>query len=193
MLEHTLLIVTADHGEELLEHGMFGHGFNLFNTTVHVPLVVAGPGIPAGRVVDQNVSLVDLAPTILDLVGLPPERRFGGRSLVPLLRDAAPVAPADIILQLPRNGLEWDLRLHRDGLVRGAESCWSASRASANASTSPPTPASSTRPPCPPMRPAHRPRRRDRRPRRPPAAGGTKAALDDAAKEKLRALGYATD
>jgi arylsulfatase A-like enzyme len=123
VLEHTVVIVTADHGEEFLEHGTFGHGNNLFNTTVHVPLIIAGPGIPAGRVVTENVSLIDLAPTVLDLLGLKPESRFEGRSLAPLLRAAAPAAsaPADIVLQLPRKNLDIDLRLHRDGLVRGAQ------------------------------------------------------------------------
>jgi arylsulfatase A-like enzyme len=123
IFERALVIVTADHGEEFLEHGMFGHGYNLFNTTVHVPLIIAGPGIPAGGVVNENVSLVDLAPTVLELTGLKPEPRFEGRSLVPLLRDAAEpsAAPADVVLQLPRNSFEWDLRAHKDGLVRGRE------------------------------------------------------------------------
>ncbi len=123
ILEHALVIVTADHGEEFLEHGSFGHGNNLFNTTVHVPLIIAGPGIPAGKVVSENVSLIDLAPTVLDLMGVKPEGRFEGRSLVPLLHGAAPAAaaPVDVVLQLPRKNLDWDLRLHTDGLVRGEQ------------------------------------------------------------------------
>jgi arylsulfatase A-like enzyme len=123
ILEHALVIVTADHGEEFLEHGIFGHGHNLFNTTVRVPLIIAGPGIPAGRVVSENVSLVDLAPTVLDLMGVKPEASFEGRSLVPLLRGAAPAAPApvDVVLQLPRAKSDWDLRRHTDGLVRGEQ------------------------------------------------------------------------
>ena len=70
IFERALVIVTADHGEEFLEHGMFGHGYNLFNTTVHVPLIIAGPGIPAGGVVNENVSLLDVAPTVLELTGV---------------------------------------------------------------------------------------------------------------------------
>jgi len=121
ILKDALVIVTADHGEELLEHGTFGHGSNLFNETVRVPLIMAGPGVPAGRVVNQNVSLIDVAPTVLDLLGLPPESRFEGRSLVPLLHDEARTSAVDVILQLPRKTLEWDLRLHREGLVRGSD------------------------------------------------------------------------
>ena len=123
IFDRALVIVTADHGEEFLEHGNFGHGFNLFNTTVHVPLIIAGPGIAAGAVVNENVSLVDVAPTVLELTGGKPEPRFEGRSLVPLLRDGAKpsVSQVDIVLQLPRVSSKWDLRVHKDGLLRGPE------------------------------------------------------------------------
>ena len=121
-LDDALVIVTGDHGEELMEHGELGHGFDLFNETVHVPLLISGPGVPAGRVVGQNVSLVDLAPTLLELLGLPPEPRFEGRSLAGMLRAATPaVVMSDIILQLPRNNAPADARDHREGLVRGTD------------------------------------------------------------------------
>jgi arylsulfatase A-like enzyme len=123
LLDRMLVIVTADHGEEFLEHGAIGHGHNLFNTTVRIPLIIAGRGIPAGRVVQEPVSLIDLAPTLLDALGLPPEPRFEGRSLLPLLRDPPldRVAAPDIVVQLPRTGAAVDVRRHRDGLVRDDE------------------------------------------------------------------------
>jgi arylsulfatase A-like enzyme len=123
ILQHALVIVTADHGEEFMEHGSFGHGFNLFNTTVRVPLIVVGPEIPAGRVVRENVSLIDLAPTLLDLLHLAPDPHFEGRSLVPFLHNAAVDGGGrpDIIMQLPRNGAEADMRWHREALVRNNE------------------------------------------------------------------------
>ena len=120
LLTGALLIVTADHGEEFLEHGAMGHGTNLFNDTVRVPLIVVGPTVTPGRVVRDNVSLVDLAPTILDVLGLAPEARFEGHSLAPLLRGGS-AAAADVILQLPRGHFEEDLREHTEGLVRGTD------------------------------------------------------------------------
>jgi arylsulfatase A-like enzyme len=196
VLEHALVIVTADHGEEILEHGSFGHGFNLFNTTVHVPLIVAGPGIPVGRVVEENVSLIDLAPTILDVLGLPPEPRFEGRSLLPLLRGAAPAAapPVDILLQLPAKGGDLDLRLHRDGLVRGPEKLLVGiddvgQRYDLAADPGERHPADI--PADAPLRAALDAANAALATRQQPAA--QKAVVDDATKEKLRALGYQAD
>ena len=66
-LSNTVVIVTADHGEALGEHGVYGHGVDLHREVLHVPLIVAGPGIPAGRRIDRLVSLRELFPTVLDL------------------------------------------------------------------------------------------------------------------------------
>jgi arylsulfatase A-like enzyme len=61
-------LFTADHGEELGEHGYVGHGRHLYENIIHVPLIFRLPGkVSAGKVVHTPVSLVDLAPTILDL------------------------------------------------------------------------------------------------------------------------------
>ncbi|MFQ5513094.1 MAG: sulfatase [Myxococcota bacterium] len=67
-LRRTLVVLTADHGEEFWEHGGFEHGHSVYEELLHVPLIVAGLGIPPGRVV-APVSLVDLAPTLLALAG----------------------------------------------------------------------------------------------------------------------------
>jgi len=82
LLADTLVVVTADHGEELKEHGLFGHGQTLYETLVRVPLIVVPPhGARACATVDAPVSLLDLAPTILALLDLPPTKAFEGRSL----------------------------------------------------------------------------------------------------------------
>ncbi len=81
--EQTLVVVTADHGEELLERGLLDHGDTLHEEVTRVPLVVAWPGrVPAGVVVEETVSGIDVAATILDLVGVG-DRLGDGRSLVP--------------------------------------------------------------------------------------------------------------
>lgn len=89
-LAHTLVIVTSDHGEQFGEHGLHGHGNSLYDVLLHVPLVLWGPGlVPAGRRVTRAVGLVDLVPTVTDLLGLPPPPLTQGRSLVPLLEGRA--------------------------------------------------------------------------------------------------------
>ena len=86
----TLVVVMADHGEEFLEHGQKRHGLQLFDEAIHVPLMIRFPGIvPAGLRVATPVSLVDVAPTILDLVGAPPPIGVDGESLVPLFGGGA--------------------------------------------------------------------------------------------------------
>lgn len=67
----TLVIVAADHGEAFGEHGEIGHSLFVYDTTLRVPLIVRGPRVPAGRIVDAPVSLVDVAPTLLALLGQP--------------------------------------------------------------------------------------------------------------------------
>jgi len=83
------ILVTSDHGEEFLEHGEWGHGFNLHNEQTKVPLVVAGPGFRRGARVDECVQLFDVMPTILDLFDLPAPHALQGISLLPLLVEPA--------------------------------------------------------------------------------------------------------
>jgi arylsulfatase A-like enzyme len=84
LLDETLIIVTADHGEMLGEHEVIGHGKSLHRQVVHVPLVVIDPRASrgqSGRVVTDPVNVRDIPATILDLVGVPEAGRFPGRSL----------------------------------------------------------------------------------------------------------------
>ncbi len=87
-LDDTLLVITSDHGESLTEHGYyFDHGDNLYDPSLRVPLLIRWPGkIPAGLRVDCQVGGVDLAPTLLELAGLPDLHPRDGLSRVPELR-----------------------------------------------------------------------------------------------------------
>jgi choline-sulfatase len=69
--EHTLVAVVADHGEAFGEHGEIGHSIFVYDTTLHVPMILAGPGVPKNLVVDEPVTVADVAPTIGALSGLP--------------------------------------------------------------------------------------------------------------------------
>lgn len=94
LLDSSLVLVTADHGEEFWEHveterELFynprcffgvGHGQNLFQELINVPLMCVGPGVPSGRY-SHNVSLVDLVPTVLDICGIEHQIALDGRNL----------------------------------------------------------------------------------------------------------------
>jgi len=82
----TLVVVTGDHGESLGEHGESEHGILLYDATLHVPLIVKGPGVGAGVRVERQVRHVDLLPTIGELTGISAPAPLDGVSLVPLLR-----------------------------------------------------------------------------------------------------------
>jgi arylsulfatase A-like enzyme len=85
LLKDATIAYTADHGEEFDDHGFWGHSRTLYQELVHVPFALRIPGLP-GRHVDQTVSLVDLAPTLLKALGIPSPESFQGRSLLPLAR-----------------------------------------------------------------------------------------------------------
>jgi arylsulfatase A-like enzyme/Tfp pilus assembly protein PilF len=86
LLEKSLVILTTDHGEGLGDHDEMFHGYYIYESTIHVGLIVRPPFTDnAGRVVDASASHVDLMPTILDAVALPHPETLHGRSLVPLM------------------------------------------------------------------------------------------------------------
>jgi choline-sulfatase len=90
-----LVVVTSDHGEGLGEHGEPTHGLFIYDSTLRVPLVLAGPGVPRATVVSGAVSSVDIAPTLADLAGLGPLAGAEGRSLrTALATGRAPAEPA---------------------------------------------------------------------------------------------------
>ncbi|MFP6627482.1 MAG: sulfatase [Myxococcota bacterium] len=88
LLEDTLLVVTSDHGEAFLEHGFAAHGASVHHEVVNVPLLVSGPRIPAGRRLKNPVPMVDLMPTLLDLMGVAASGGEMGRSQAALVEGA---------------------------------------------------------------------------------------------------------
>lgn len=92
--ESALIVLTADHGEAFGEHGTTNHGHSLFEEELHVPLVLcAPPGFDLGppRAIDTLVGLVDVLPTLMDLLGLPHAYPWHGQSLVDHLRSGRPL------------------------------------------------------------------------------------------------------
>jgi arylsulfatase A-like enzyme len=80
LTDSTLFIVTSDHGEEFGDHGGLGHGRTQYHELLHVPLIMAGPGIKAGGVVHSPVRLIDVLPTVLDVLKLDPDLALDGAS-----------------------------------------------------------------------------------------------------------------
>ncbi len=85
MIDRTLIIVTSDHGEQFLEHGLFGHGLTLYDEELHVPLIMRFPKfLPAGVRVKGQVQSLDIFPTAMALAGLDPARyALAGNDLRP--------------------------------------------------------------------------------------------------------------
>ena len=100
LFENTIVVVTADHGEEFGEHGKNRHGHTLYQSLVHVPLIVRLPrGERGGTRIANPVSLVDLSSTLLGLVNLPPLHGTDGFSLVPQLRGQDGVRPMPLFAE----------------------------------------------------------------------------------------------
>jgi len=91
----TLVVMTADHGEGLGEHGEQTHAIFAYEATLRVPLILYAPRVLGSKVVRAPVRHVDVAPTVLDLLGLPPPPEISGRTLLPLIAGGAvPSAPS---------------------------------------------------------------------------------------------------
>jgi arylsulfatase A-like enzyme len=89
LLDESLIVVTSDHGEEFQEHGGLLHGRQHFQESLRVPLLVAGPGVPAGVVVTEPVDGVDVTPTLLGVMGLETSQPRDGLDLSPTWRGGA--------------------------------------------------------------------------------------------------------
>jgi arylsulfatase A-like enzyme/tetratricopeptide (TPR) repeat protein len=119
LLDRTLIVAAGDHGEALGENGEYGHGVFIYEPTVRVPLIFwAGGRLPAGRVVESRARLVDIMPTVLDLLGAPAVERIDGTSLVSRIRRPGG-KPLDAYLETfyPRESRGWS---ELTGLVSGS-------------------------------------------------------------------------
>jgi arylsulfatase A-like enzyme len=183
-LERTIVVVTADHGEEFFEHGRFGHGKTLYDEVVHVPLVIAGPGLPAGESRDDAAMLVDVAPTVAKLVGIARGAKWAGREL--LEKHAGATAYAELLRE---GGLE--VYMTSDGRRKYIEST---EKLGADARTElydlRADPAESRALTLPASEPLRTEMARLREGARRAALPREATAIDENAEERLRALGY---
>lgn len=116
LADSTIVVFTSDHGEAFGEHGDFLHGVSLHGELVRVPMIFAGPGIEAGRRVQAPVSLLDVVPTLADLLALDglagSVGPFAGDSLAPVLRGSGTVPRRAIYVASPD-------RTARDSVIHG--------------------------------------------------------------------------
>jgi arylsulfatase A-like enzyme len=103
VLDHTIVILTADHGEQFGEHGLTGHANSLYLPLLQVPLLIRfPPRVPAGRRIPAVVSLRDVPATLLDLAGIAAAGGLPGTSLVPLWDPAAAPARSPAVSEVTR-------------------------------------------------------------------------------------------
>ncbi len=89
-----VVVVVSDHGEALGEHGESTHGYFVYQETMRVPFVMAGPGLPGGVRISSQVRLADVAPTVLDLLAIPSPSELDGQSLLPVVDGTASGLPS---------------------------------------------------------------------------------------------------
>ncbi|MFH1221387.1 MAG: sulfatase [Candidatus Eisenbacteria bacterium] len=99
---NTLILLLSDHGEEFLDHGGFEHGHSLFSELIKVPLIISLPGrLPKNKIVQRQVRLLDVTPTVLDLLGVLPDAHLEGVSLKPLIVGKGNPRASDMALLPP--------------------------------------------------------------------------------------------
>jgi len=109
LYQNTLIVLSGDHGESLGEHGEKTHGFFIYNSTLHVPLMFHIPGEAVGKTVSDNASLVDLMPTILQILNVDVPKEVQGHSLLPLMKNKNEERARSLYAEtfLPRIHFNW--------------------------------------------------------------------------------------
>ncbi|MBN1826598.1 MAG: sulfatase [Candidatus Eisenbacteria bacterium] len=109
LMDETVVVVTADHGEEFWDHGRFEHGHSLYEELLHVPLLLRAGNRFKPAEVDRRVGLVDVMPTLLDVLGEEDggEGDLDGESLAPLIEGKAPDGPRYRFAESLLYGQEW--------------------------------------------------------------------------------------
>jgi len=119
LTQDTLIIVLADHGEELMEHGWLGHTRSMYEEVVRVPLVMAGPGVPIGEVIETPVTLASITPTVLSRLGMLAEVGEGKFQASPLPA-GEDVVPEPVFIEVdfvPINEISESKRAHLTAVV----------------------------------------------------------------------------
>jgi arylsulfatase A-like enzyme len=111
LLRRTLVVLTADHGEEFFEHGAFEHGHSVFDEVVRVPLVIWGPGVDPGRA-EGPVSLRDIPATVLSELDIAAPPGFAGRSLLASGAPETVVAEHTLYGRERKTAIAWPWKLH---------------------------------------------------------------------------------
>jgi len=119
VLDNTVIAFTSDHGDGLGDHGEKTHGIFVYESTTRVPLVLAGPGVPSGMRAEGLSRTVDIAPTVLDLIGLPIPADSDGHSLRPLWGGTDDGRTAYLETLVPRLNFGWaELRALRSASTK---------------------------------------------------------------------------
>ncbi|MCA8911382.1 MAG: sulfatase [Planctomycetes bacterium] len=112
VLDDTIVIVCGDHGEMFFEHGIAGHGKFPWEQELRVPLIMRGPQVlPQGKVFDSIVQLIDIAPTLMDVLGFEPVKQFRGKSLRPVFEEQVKQLHEAVVLEVP-------FPFHREEIAR---------------------------------------------------------------------------
>lgn len=129
--ERSIIVITSDHGEEFFEHGGVLHGHTQYQELVHVPLIIKGPKIPAGRRIDATSSLTDVMPTVLSLLGVPSPADIDGYDLKCLWQDKGEKLPKRLVFaEADNDAAKYDIKravrrgrykLHYDCLTKNSE------------------------------------------------------------------------
>ncbi len=189
VLRNTLMVVTSDHGEEFLDHGSWEHQKTLYEEVIRVPLVVSGPGLAARREA-LPVSLLDVAPTILEFLQVPPPAAMKGVSLLRKVGETRQMygetdhTTDGARLSFLRGGAtSWKAILRSDPAKRDERSSEWYDLATDPAERN-------SRPPAEALRASIEARARDLALRSRSSASAKAVELSAEQKEKLRALGY---
>ena len=120
ILDDTMIVISSDHGEELLERGSLGHAScslagTLYDEDIMIPLIIRYPkGLPSGVVIDRQISQIDIMPTLLDIMGLEKPEGTQGTSMLPLINGGTVDAPQEAYSATPPCGWQYrpnDLRV----------------------------------------------------------------------------------
>ncbi len=115
----TTLVLTADHGEGLWDHHFRGHGRDLYEEMIRVPLIIHYAGQTKGSRISQALSLVDIAPTLLGAVGITPPRDFDGSDLQAIIQGRVEARDSGIYSELTLDGIDLEfVRTSKHKLIR---------------------------------------------------------------------------